>query len=252
MIKEFIQNRLNQKLAILIEEAPNSRGLVFIMHGLGGYKEQPHIETMAKTFFENNFTAVRFDTTNTFGESDGNYEDATVTNYYNDLEDVISWAKGQRWYHEPFILVGHSTGGMCISLYAENYPKQVMALAPISTDLSGRLSLSLYSQDKIDAWKRTGYQTKQKSRGIVKIKYSHWDDMFKYDLLSEVGKLIMPVLMIVGECDYTTPLEHQQILYNALPGKKELHIIQGAPHTFKDKEHLEQFANFFQHWIEKL
>jgi hypothetical protein len=36
---------------------------------------------------------VLFDTTHSFGESGGNYEDATTTQYYQDLEDVISWAK---------------------------------------------------------------------------------------------------------------------------------------------------------------
>lgn len=215
MTKTFIQNRLGQKLAVIVEEPKPSQGLGFVMHGLGGFKEQPHIAAMAKTFLGNNFTVVRFDTTNTFGESDGNYEDATVTNYYHDLEDVIAWAKGQPWYSEPFILAGHSLGGFCAALYAEKHPEQVQALAPISTVVSGKLSLSLHSPEKIAVWKRTGYQTKQKPRGTVKIKYSHWEDRLKYDLLPEVNKLTMPVLMIVGECDETTPLEHQQILYNA-------------------------------------
>ena len=55
------------------------------MHGLGGFKEQPHIETFAESFFELDYTVIRFDTTNTFGESEGNYENATVTNYLEDF-----------------------------------------------------------------------------------------------------------------------------------------------------------------------
>ena len=60
------------------------------MHGLGGFKEQKHIQTFADAFLENNFTVVLFDTTHTYGESEGKYEDATTTNYYEDLEDVIT------------------------------------------------------------------------------------------------------------------------------------------------------------------
>lgn len=91
--KIFIKNRKKQNVSVVVETLKKQQGLVFVMHGLGGFKEQDHIKTFADAFKEEGFTVVRFDTTNTFGESDGNYEDATTTNYYEDLEDVISWAK---------------------------------------------------------------------------------------------------------------------------------------------------------------
>jgi len=119
MEKIFIQNRKNQKLAVLVDQPENPKGLAFVMHGLGGFKEQPHIKIFAQSFQGAGYIVVRFDATNTFGESDGNYEDATTTNYYEDLEDVIGWAKTQAFYQEPFFLAGHSLGGICVALYAE-------------------------------------------------------------------------------------------------------------------------------------
>jgi len=59
----------------------------------------------------------------------------------------------------------------------------------------------------------------------------------------------MPVLLIVGENDTSTLPEHQQILYAALPGKKEFHVIKGAPHTFRDPEHLAEIKQLFNSWI---
>ena len=41
------------------------------MHGLGGFKEQPHIRAFAEAFTVKNFTVVTFDAANTFGESEG-------------------------------------------------------------------------------------------------------------------------------------------------------------------------------------
>ena len=82
MTQEFIQNRKGQSVAVLLERAMPQKGIAFVMHGLGGFKEQPHIQTYAKAFLDNGYTVVRFDTTNTFGESDGDYQDATTTNYY--------------------------------------------------------------------------------------------------------------------------------------------------------------------------
>jgi pimeloyl-ACP methyl ester carboxylesterase len=225
------------------------------MHGLGGFKEQPHIQMFAEAFRENGFTTVLFDTTNTFGESDGNYEDATTTNYYEDLEDVIKWAKTQSWYKEPFWLAGHSLGAISTALYAENFPQEVKALAPISTVVSGKLSVETKSASgELQEWERTGWrETKSESKpGLIKrLKWSHIGDRMKYDLLPKVNRLIMPVLLVVGDEDDSTPPEHQKIFFDKLPGKKEMHLIKGAPHTFREPANLAEIKTIFNKWIKE-
>ncbi|MBI1754834.1 alpha/beta fold hydrolase, partial [Candidatus Azambacteria bacterium] len=171
MNKFFIKNRKRQDISVIVEErndlqkgspsrstsaAPqvvakgDSRsplsGLAFVMHGLGGFKEQKHIAAIAETFIEKSFTVVRFDAADTLGESGGKYEDATVTNYYQDLEDVIAWARTQLWYREPFALAGHSLGGMCVGLYAQKHPERVLAVAPVSPVVSGALSVQAHKR----------------------------------------------------------------------------------------------------------
>jgi len=251
-MKLFIKNRKNENISVLIEEQKNQKGLAIAMHGSGGFKEQPQIQIMAEAFGNNGYTVVRFDTTNTLGESDGKYEDATATNYYEDLEDVIKWSEKQEWFEEPFVLVGHSLGGLCLALYAENYPEKVKALAPISTVVSGKLSLETEGKDE---WKKTGWkveESKSKPGVIKRLPWSHMIDRQKYDILERVDRLVMPVLLIVGENDTSTPLEHQQILYEALPGKKELHVIKNAEHTFRKQEELDELKKIFNLWIKKL
>lgn len=257
MEKLFIANRKNQKLSVIVEKNPNQKGLVFVMHGLGGFKEQDHIETFANAFYDKGFTVVRFDTTNTLGESEGKYENATITNYYEDLEDVIEWTQKQEWYHEPFALAGHSLGGICIALYAEKYPDKVIAIAPISTVVSGQLSVEAhkkYEPEDFKKWEEGGWKEEESRSkpGIIKrLPWSHIADRLKYDLLPNADKLTMPVLLITGEDDISTPPEHVQILYEALPGQKEFHIIKNAPHTFRDTKHLEEIRVIFLRWIEK-
>jgi pimeloyl-ACP methyl ester carboxylesterase len=252
-MKMFIKNRYGKNIAVVIEEAPQAKGLVFVMHGLGGFKEQPHIQTFAQAFKDNNFTVVLFDTTHAFGESEGDYADATTTNYYEDLEDVIAWAKTQSWHKQPFWLVGHSLGGISTALYAEKHPEEVKALAPVSTVVSGQLSLETKATRGIlDEWKKTGWliKTSESKPGLTKkLKWAEMEDRLKYDLLPQVDKLTMPVLLIVGEKDESTPPEHQKILFDKLPGKKEMHIITGAPHTFRDPGHLQEIKNIFDKWI---
>ena len=254
MEKINIKNRKNQNISVLTEIFDNNGKLVFIMHGLGGSKSQSAIEYFSKAFAECNYNIVRFDTTNTYGESDGRYEDATTTNYYEDLEDVISWSMKQDWYKEPFVLAGHSLGGMSIGLFAEKYPEKVRALAPISTVVSGELSVK-NKPDSIKEWEKTGWkisERKSKPGSYKKLPWAHMEDRLKYNLLDNVKNLTMPVLMIVGENDESTPVEHQRILFNRLSGKKEIHIINGAENTFMEKSHLERVKAIMINWVKAL
>ncbi|MBI3441275.1 MAG: hypothetical protein HY052_05670 [Proteobacteria bacterium] len=57
--------------------------------------------------------------------------------------------------------------------------------------------------------------------------------------------------LIVGENDDSTPVSTIKILYDALPGPKELHVIKGALHTFRDLSHLKEIREIFLKWIDR-
>ena len=252
--KLFIHNRKKQKISVVINTSSNQQGLVFIMHGLGGFKEQLHLNTIAETFKEEKFTTVLFDTTNSVGESDGSYQNATLTNYYEDLEDVIIWAGKQEFYQQPFYLVGHSLGGISVTLFAERNPKLIKGLAAFAPVVSGTLFVDNVPKEQLEYWDKTGWQIREsKSKGItLKLNWQQFKkDILNYDLLEKANKLTMPVLIIVGEKDTSTPVEHQQKLFDKIPGKKELCIIKDAPHTFVKEEHLKQLRTIFKKWINK-
>lgn len=241
---------------VLVEEQENPKGLVFVMHGLGGSKDQPHIKTFGNAFAEKGYTVVRFDTTNTLGESDGDLADATLTNYYEDLEDVIRWAESEKFFKEPFILCGHSLGSISIILFAEKYPDRVKAIAPTSTVMSGKLieETSVFKEIGKD-WEEKGireWASKNRPGVIKRLKWSYVEDVRKYDVLPDADKLTMPVILIVGDIDDTTPLNQQEMLFAVLPGEKELHIIKGAEHTFRKEEHLAEIKQILVNWIEKV
>lgn len=257
MEKLFVTNRKEQELATVVENTDGIAGLAFVMHGQGGFKEQSHVRTFVQVFLDAGYTVVTFDVANTIGESKGGkMEDATITSYYEDLEDIIKWAKFQEWYVEPFCLAGHSLGGICTALYAENYPEKVRVLAPISTVVSGKLSKETYDPKYLKEWEETGYEIKEsrsKPGVMKKLKWENMIDRMKYDLIPEADKLIMPVLMIVGSEDTGTPYAHQKMLFEAIPHEnKEIHIIDGAEHTFRDKKHLDEIKEIFDNWVNKI
>lgn len=256
-MKVFIKNRHNLKLCIVVEHLSGSK-LAFVEHGLGGYKEQKHIRAMIKALINNNYCVVSFDTTNTFGESGGDYQNATVTQYIEDLEDVIDWAKDQAFYKEPFVLVGHSLGGISTATYAERNSNKVSGLAPIATVVSGELSFdtarSYTGEENLDHWRKTGVRRTFSHDGTVEkiLKWSHMEDRLKYDLLTDVDKLQMPVLIIVGTNDDRTPPDQQKLLYEKLPGRKEFHLIKGAEHSFYKQSERNQLTEIFDNWLKTI
>lgn len=255
MEKFFINNRHDKKIAVIIEKPEKPIGLAFVTHGLGGIKSAPHIESFAKVFYDNGYTTIRFDVTHTYGESEGDYADATITNYYEDLEDVINWSKSQNWYQEPFILCGHSLGGICSGLYAEKYPEKVKALAPISTVISGQWLMEDHYKDDLVDWQKTGWFINESGSqpGLIKrLKYSYVEDSVQYNLLDNIKKITMPTFLLVGEQDTTCPVFRQQILFDSLICPKELHIIKGAPHTFRDENHLREIYSIINTWLKTL
>ena len=258
MEKLTIKNRDGLDVAVTVEEGTKGR-LAFIAHGLGGFKEQEHLRAFAEAFKEAGYTVVSWDATHSLGESGGDYGDATTTGYYADFEDVIQWAAGQSWYAEPFVLCGHSLGGYCSAMYAEQHPDKVKAIAPISTMVSGQLTHDAErasTPDKLAEWERSGVrvsESKSKPGQMKRLKWSHMEDRLKHDLIPNVGQLTMPVLLVVGEDDQTTPAEHQRLFLDAIPAKqKELHVIKGAGHTPREPQHLAEAKALFSNWLNRI
>lgn len=255
-MKTKIINRHNQNIVLQVENESGKAGLVFSVHGLSGNKEQSHMRAYVEAFVEADYVVVSWDSTNTLGESDGDPMNATLTGYYQDMEDVIEWSKSQKWYLEPFVIVGHSLGGACNILYATNHPKKVKALAPTSTFLSGPVYMDHLGKDVVESWKKTGIreQASESKPGLIK-KYG-WslaEDLLKYELFDKAKEINKPVLLMVGSEDDGTPPDTQQMFFNNLTtNEKELHIIEGSGHTFSKPEHLAEIKTIMKNWIKKI
>lgn len=254
-----IQNRHGHTIITEASDTAGARALAFIAHGLHGTKNQAHIETVARALAAAGYVTVRWDATNSTGESSGDMADATATGYYTDLEDVITWAAGEPWYREPFIVCGHSLGGLCSLLFTKKFPQKVFAVAPLGTVVSGALTMRAWEEHDaaaLAAWKANGMREWPSATrpGLMKrLKWGFVEDLLSYDVLKDVSVLKKHIVMVVGEDDESTPLQHQQLLFDALPAlSKEMHIILGAPHTFIDQAHLSELERIVSGWAKRV
>lgn len=249
-----LENRDGLSVVGLVSTPNEPQGLAFIAHGLGGFKEQKHILAVKEVFLANGYTVVSYDAIHSVGESDGNIDSVTMTSYLHDLEDVINWARSKEFYQEPFVLCGHSMGGMIVTLFAEMHPEIVQGLIPLSPVVSGKLWLESTEEELLKSWKEQGYYEKESSSkpGVIKkIPWNLMEDTQQYDLTTSASVLTMPVLIVYGSIEpFRTRNQQDATFFDAIPkGKKKLHLIEGAGHNYYEPHELKELKSIIDTWI---
>lgn len=257
MKKLNLKNRKGQDIVGVLEKPEGKvKGTCVVQHGWGSYKEKPTVQAMKNGFLESGFQTFNFDTTNSFGESDGNFEKSTLGLHWEDLEDVAKWVQQQDWFIGPLALTGHSKGGYSVVRYAEEHSEEVGYLVSVAPVVSGKLSFKATEErepGKLEKWKQDGVmESTSEKTGITKRK--HWfqmEERLQHDLLPNIDKLTMPTLLIVGSKDEHC-LKQTQILFDTIQGSnKEIKIIKGAPHSYYKKSEQEECTNAIKNWLSK-
>lgn len=254
-MKMLFKNRENLDIVLEIF-APGRDKLVFIMPGLGGFKEQGHLVSAGEVFINHGYTVIIFDPAHSFGESGGLYEDATMTGYFNDFEDLISWSKSQDWYREPFVVCGHSLGGYSSLAYAEKYPDKVAGVVSLAPVISGEFSHEAhkrYNRQSYNNWLATGWNEKSSNSkpGLIKrLKWSHMEDRLKHDLYPAIGNLTMPVFIVGASQDQSCPIDQIEPFFKQVPSvKKDFKVIPEASHNWRDDHDLGILKRYIDSFI---
>ncbi len=255
-----LKNRKNQTIVgELTIPQTDIKGVCIVEHGYSGFKEQSHIIKMAQAFAENGFITFNFDATNSFNESDGEFEKATMQLHYEDLVDVIDWAQKQDWFEGKLALTGHSMGGYAVARYAEEHSEQVSLVAPIAPAISGKLSWEAhkkYYPGQLEEWKESGWLiTESKSKpGVTKRSpWSHMEERLNHDLLPKASNITMPIFLYAGGEDTACPVDQIKLFYDKIPSiNKKMIINPEARHTYRTEQEIEHLYNSVDEWIKQV
>lgn len=243
--KVYFENSKGDKLCGILSNPSDdvSKPIMIICHGFGTSKDNKTGSELEAIFNEDSISTFRFDFY-AHGESEGDFEDITLTEAIDDCLNAIKFLKNKGF--SKIGLIGGSFGGM-VSLIVASKINELFVLGlkcPVS-DLLGNV-ISKHSKIKLSMWKLKGI-VEYKKRFMLK--YSFFEDAEKYNNpYKEYEKIKIPTIIVHGDEDESVPLE-QSIKTSKAIKNCQLEIIKGADHYFSKQEDFEKTIELISKFI---
>ncbi len=223
-------------------------GVAIVAHGFKGYKDYGMFPRIAETMCEAGFIAHRFNfshsgmtnTIETFERADL-FERDTWNKQVFDVRAVVSAvANGQlEGAGMPYILFGHSRGGVSVLLTAGRladdsaFPQPVGIVTAAAPCQCNNLPPEVANQLLKDGYivspsSRTGQDLRVGKAVLVE----QLDDPAGHDLLALVGRINCSLLVIHGEDDPTVPVEAAEQIRRAAQCEATVLRIAGGDHVY--------------------
>lgn len=174
-----------------------------------------------------------------------------------DLPKYAIWLKKElERFPDKVILIGHSNGGRIASYYVAKDPTRVSKLVLISAaGIKGGFKKEVkrrvfkfvakigkvvfpFSFAKKVLYKIAGEHDYLNARSNMK---ETMKNLINFDLTQDLGKIVVPTVIIWGNLDQVTPLSDANI-FNREIDNSTLHVINDASHS-PFVTHVEQVAN---------
>lgn len=217
---------------------------VITSHGYMSNRSSEKYFQIARRFPLEGIAVFRFDHRGALGgESDGEFEDTTLTRR---VEDVVAAIPAVASHSEidggKLGLFGSSLGGMDVLLAQDERVKARVTLAtpfrfPPPSDKARR------------SFQEKGYC---EYAGGARIKKEFFEDFGRYDLKEAVGKTTCPLLIIHGTLDEQVPRHHAKVLFQAAGSEsKELRMLAGGDHSLTDLNLLNEALGYTLDWFQR-
>ncbi len=247
MIHAHFKNKRGQRLAgLLFPGTRENLPVVIVCHGFTGSKEgQGKAVEMAGLLEQNGFACLLFDFAGC-GESEGSFQDLTLSGHIDDLTCAVDFCleKGLG----PVVTLGRSFGGttaVCQAAMDSRVRAVCTWAAPARLE---DLFLGLTDQDLPED--ENAPVTLAGNEGIVELKKRFFTDLQTYDV-ARCASFISPrpLLVVQGTGDQVVPPSDAAIIFDAAGHPKELALVDGADHSFS--AHHAQVWEILLNWLKK-
>ncbi len=199
---------------------------IILCHGMESCKEGDKSVALAEQLVAAGSDVLRFDFSYV-GESEGVFEDITVSGEVEDLAGA--WAYMRDQVAGPIGIVGSSLGGTVALLFASQQP-EVAAVATIAAvAVPGRRARALPPEER-RRWRVDGSYD---LHGI-RVGVAFLEDIESLDVVRSIPRIRCPLMVTHGTDDEVVPVEDSALIAESYKGDAEVRHFAGADHRFSD------------------
>lgn len=242
----FDNGKGDKIVGVLSSVDDKSRPLIISCHGLSSTKDSKTAIAFQDRLNKNNISTFRFDFF-AHGESEGKFEDLTISEAVNNVLKAIALFKDKGY--TKIGLIGSSFGGIA-SIMAASQSRDLFVLAlkcPVSNYYEKRLNE--LGEDGLKQWKEHGYQEYLSGDGrTLRLSYEFLEDSKKNNGYKAAKHIKIPAIIVHGDKDYVVPIEQSKKTAIAMD-YCILEEVSGAGHRFKEPEEFNQMIDLITNFI---
>lgn len=194
--------------------------VVVVGHGVTANKDRPFLTALADALAARNIASLRFSFAGN-GNSEGRFEESTISKEVDDLGAVIDALEGRR-----ILYVGHSMGAAVGVLRASRDPR-IRALV----SLAGMVHTADFVQRKFGEQEPGASLMWDKPE--CPLSQAFVDDLTAIDsVVAQAARIEVPWLLVHGDADSVVPLRDAADVRAAAQGRPELVTLPGVDHVF--------------------
>lgn len=231
------------------EQVAAHKTIIIVCHGFTGTKQGGgRALEMSCRLAKKGYGTILFDFAGC-GESDGKWQDLTLSGQIEDLHSVAKWCRTEGFTR--IILNGRSFGGTTALAYAASSSLInavcTWSAAACPVNIFKRFIAERHVNDDSSLVALRGEHETDR----LYIKAGFFADLPKHNILDYVSLLSPRRLLIIhGSEDQVVPKEEAELIYRTATEPKEMVIIDGADHRFSN--HLQDVWDYFFCWIARL
>jgi uncharacterized protein len=234
-----IKNGNGETLDVSFQGGTRLDAIVILGHGVTGNKDRPLLKAIAKGLAAKGWPCLRFSFSGN-GDSEGNFEDSTITKEMEDLAAVMKTVPQEK----RIAYVGHSMGA-AVGVLTANKRMSLQTLVSLAGMVRTADFLDREFGDVVpgegNMWDEEG----------CPLSTTFANDMRHIgDVLDEAAEVVQPWLFIHGADDDVVPVADSRDAFAVAKCEKRLIEIPGEGHSFSEESY-QQIINAIDSWLKQ-